>query len=795
MTVRVLVAAATCAVLAGCSSKAERIASGLRKGTQYVASADWDKAGVEARNVLQMDPRNAGAYLIAAQVEDGKDQFRNAFANYSKVVELKPDSVEARLALGRLYLLSGDLDNAGKLIQPVLAADPQNLRAMTLDAALHMRRGEKDAALGEADRVANSGQALKADIALALAGLYFNAQSLDPAAKVLDKALETQPADVRLLEMAAEVAQSRSDDASQLARADVYYERSVAVAPANGALWRRWADMHLRHKDVARAGEILARSAAAAPDDTKRAVTLLQYTAVFGDKAKAEKDYLEAIDKHPKAPELKFALADFYRDQKRADDAVAVLQKVADNGADVPSSTTARARLATLWLEQGKKEQAGAALAELLKANPRDATGLVLRGRMEIADGSLPAAIADLRSAAKDKPGSLEVAELLARAHHLAGEPQLAREVLADAVKFNGKDAGAHLMLAADMARTNEFTAAMSEADAAAKADPSSIAAHQMKAELALQSKDLSVAEAEAREMETRFAGIPTGHLLHGRVLAAQGRVPAALEQFDAAAALAPGNPEPRIAAVGLLTSQRKFAEARTRIDAIAQANPNSALARQMRGELALAMADLPQAQSAFAELVALPGAPASAYKNLAAVMVARGHLDEALAVVDRGEKAWPADVTLAAARAEWLGRAGRTDDAIATYEKILARAPNSEVAANNLAYVLAQSRRDKASLDRALQLANRFASSNQPGYVDTLGLVQYRLGLYDQAVAQLGRAATLAPGNAGVQLHYGMALVKTGDVQQGAAILRKALAVRPALADHDEAQALLARG
>ena len=150
--------------------------------------------------------------------------------------------------------------------------------------------------------------------------------------------------------------------------------------------------------------------------------------------------------------------------------------------------------------------------------------------------------------------------------------------------------------------------------------------------------------------------------------------------------------------------------------------------------------------------------------------------------------------MTLAAARAEWLGRAGRTDDAIATYEKILARAPNSEVAANNLAYVLAQSRRDKASLDRALQLTNRFASSNQPGYVDTLGLVQYRLGLYDQAATQLARAASLAPEDAGVRLHYGMALVRKGDVQQGGEIVRKALAGKTPLPDHDEARALLAR-
>ena len=211
-----------------------------------------------------------------------------------------------------------------------------------------------------------------------------------------------------------------------------------------------------------------------------------------------------------------------------------------------------------------------------------------------------------------------------------------------------------------------------------------------------------------------------------------------------------------------------------------------------MRGELALAMADLPRAQVSFKKLVDLPGAPPSAFKNLAAVMVARKDLPGALAVLDQGEKAWPADVDLPAARAEWLGREGRTDEAIAVYEQILRRAPDSDLAANNLAYVLAQTRRDKSSLDRALQLATRFSASNQPGYVDTLGLVQYRLGRFDQAANVLGRAASLAPKDTGVQLHYGMALLRKGDVQEGSAIVRKALSGKAPLPEHDEAQALL---
>ncbi len=791
---RVLLGAVVCISLAACTSKAQRIESGLRKGAQYVAQSDWDRASVEARNVLQIDPKSAGAILIVAQVADGKGALRNAYAGYSKVLESNPGSVEARLGLARLYLLSGDLKQADEQIAAVLAVDAQNLRARTLAAASLARAGNQAQALVAAHGIAASGQALPIDSALALSGLFFNANEIDTALGVLDQSIAAHPQEVRLLQMAAEIAQSGKPDAAHVARADAYYAKATAAVPRNDASWTGWASLYLHAGDNARAEAVLRKAIANDPDDSARRIALLRFATTFGDKAQAEKDLLAAIDAHPKATDLRFAQAGFYTDQKRTDEAAKVLQGIIDDAKAAPAGATARGQLAALWMSQGKMDAARTLLAELLKANPRDATGVVLRGRLELAAGDFPAAIADFRAAAKDRPGSLEVAELLARAHRLAGEPQLAREALADAVKFNDRDARGHLMLAGDMAQTGEYSSAQAEVDAAIKADPQNLSARQMKVELALASGDFALAETQAREIETAFPANPAGHLVHGRVLQRQKKIPAALAQFDAAAALAPNAPEPRIAAIGMLTGQKRFDEASARIDAIQKTNANSALARQMRGELALARGDLPGAQASFKQLVDLPDAPPSAYKNLAALMVARKDLPGALAVLDQGEKAWPQDDVLPGARAEWLGRAGRTDEAIAVYEQILRRAPNDETVANNLAYVLAQTRRDKPSLDRALQLAGRFAASAQPNFIDTLGLVQYRLGNYDQAATQLARAASLAPEDSGVRLHYGMALYRKGDVQQGGEIVRKALAGKTPLPDHDEAQALLAR-
>ncbi len=792
-TLRTLLAVAGCIAVSACTSKAERIESGLRKGAQHVANSEWDKASVEARNVLQMDAKNARAFLIVAEIENGKGALRNAFANYSKAVELDPASIDGRLGVARIYLLSGDLDKPQSLLDGVLAAEPHDTRALSLQVALLARQGHKDEALAAADHLVKSGLALNADSSLTLAGFYFNMQALEAALAVLDQAIAANPQDVRLPQMAGEVAQTAATGTPVAARAVGYYAKAVAASPQNDALWRDWAAMHVRRNEMAQAEIVLRDAVKAAPDNGAREVALLAFEGQYRDGQQAEKDFRAAIDARSKDVAVRFAFADFLRAHKRGDDAVPVLQAIVDKSkAAEPGGAAARGQLAALYVELGKTELARPLLAELLKANPRDAAGLLLRGRLEIADGDARSAVTDLRSASKDKPGSVEIASLLARAHRMAGDPQLGREALADVVKFHPEDARAHLLLAADMAQTREYAAAQPEIDAALKIDPGNVGAHQMKVEMALAASNMELAESAARAVEAQFPASPVGHLLHGRVLARRNKAALALAQYDQAARIAPADPQPLIAAVGLLTAQRQFAAARARIDALAAANPHSALAREMRGELALATGDLPLATASFAELADMPGAPPSAYKNLAATLAARKDLDGALAALQRGEKAHPEDASLLAARAEYVGRAGRVDESIAIYEQMLHAAPGNDIAANNLAYVLAQTRRDPASLARALALANRFAGSSEPGYIDTLGLVQYRLGRYEQAATLLERARSLAPDDAGVTLHYGMALYKKGDVQAGAELVRKALASKTPLADHDEAQTLI---
>ena len=95
---------------------------------------------------------------------------------------------------------------------------------------------------------------------------------------------------------------------------------------------------------------------------------------------------------------------------------------------------------------------------------------------------------------------------LLAQAHRANGEPQLARDVLADAVRFKPEDASLRLLLAADMADAGEAASAGRELDAAIAQAPRDARAYAAKAALALARHDADAAE---RTWRARLAAMP----------------------------------------------------------------------------------------------------------------------------------------------------------------------------------------------------------------------------------------------------------------------------------------------
>jgi tetratricopeptide (TPR) repeat protein len=792
-TLRALALSTAVALLVGCSSKDERMQSSLVKAADYVRSSDWDKANVEIRNVLQIDPKNAQAYFISGQVADGKREFQRAYGSYLKAIELKPDHLEAKVGLARIYLLAGEVEKSDQSVAEVLAVDAKNLGARTIQAALLARRDDVPGAIAQAKALIAEQAAAPVEASMLLAGLYTSQGKTAEALAVIESALKGDPKNLSLLQVAAQIAGS-STDSSMFQKAVAYLRQSAEQSPKNIDLWNAWALHHTRHNELDLAESVLRASVKAEPEDSQRQLVLLDFLSSRRGRDVAEKEFLAAIADKPKDTVLRFGLVNLYRASDRATDARRVLQDIIDLDKLAPASMVARDQLAADWLSQGKVAQARTLVAEVLAANPRDGAALLLRGRMLLADGKANDAIIDLRAAAKDQPGSPEVVSLLAAAHRKAGEPQLAREVLSDAVKFKPDNSELRLLLAADMADAKEYQAANNEIDSALKSAPQNLRAYDFKAQLALVQKDVAGAEKAFVSLKNQYPQNPAGFLKLGRLYAEQKKYDDALKEYDAAVSLAPTSPEPVLWGIGVLIAQRRFDEANARIDAMTQREPKNVMPYQLRGEVAVARADLPQAESAYRKMIAFAPTVPAGYLSLARVKASQNDMVAAMAVLEEGEKAVPVDLSIPATRAEWLSRVGRQEEAIALYEALVKRAPEEDSYANNLAYLLTQFKGDKANLERALTLTQRFKESNNPSYLDSLGWTHYKLAQYAEAVPVLERALQQAPDAPLLQLHLGLALHKNGDAERSRELLKKALDSKITSPEYDEAKLLIAQ-
>ena len=159
-------------------------------------------------------------------------------------------------------------------------------------------------------------------------------------------------------------------------------------------------------------------------------------------------------------------------------------------------------------------------------------------------------------------------------------------------------------------------------------------------------------------------------------------------------------------------------------------------------------------------------------------VLMDEGFLDEAGTVLNNAVGAFPNNIQLLFLRSVYSQEINDLTTMEVDLRKIIQLNPNSPVAYNSLGYYLAD-RSDR--IEEAYELIQRAVelAPNDPAIIDSLGWVQYRLGLYDEARKNLDKAYELYPDHE-VAAHLGEVLWVMGEKSAARAVWRKALESQP---------------
>jgi Tfp pilus assembly protein PilF len=771
----------------GCGGATARYERSIERGEKYLAAGDLDKARVEFRNAIQIDPKAADARFHAGVVAERRQDFRDALVMYKSAIDIQPDYPEARANYARIFVFGGSPDLALQIVGEGLAKHPDDPELLVVRGAAFVQTKKPVEARADAERAVKLAPDNENALAL-LSSIQRAAGERAEALALLAKALERKPGATNLRRIRASLEIENGDDAA----AEASLVKAIELDPKQLAIRYELTNFYLRKPDLDGAQRTLEAAVAAFPGSNDAKLTLANFLATQRTRESGEKALRALIAQDPDNLELQLGLGALLERSNAGPEAVEVYEQIAKHDPASVNGLAARNRIASRLAERGETAAAQAALDEILKDNTRDAAALALRARLATESGNPSAAIVDLRSLLRESPSSIDAYRMLARAHIANGEPALAEEALRKALDFSPTDTMLRVELAQFLTRSGRSGIAVGMLEDATRRTPNDAGVREALVRAYVETGALPEAERGAEDLKLLLPRSPIGYYLRGQI-AQLSRDPATAErEFESALAV-----EPRAFDVLAALSRLRLANGRGDVAVVTigkalEGDARNPVLNNLLGELLIGSRQPAKAVAPLAR--AIEAAPKwwLPYRNLAVARYQSNDADGAVAAYLAGRKQAPAEALLVVDLAALYELRGRVDDAVKVYEEFHAANPRNDLVTNNLAKLLLAHRNDADSLGRAVALTAPFANSPDPVLLDTYGWTMLRKGDFAAARTVLERAFAAAPDSGSIRYHLALVQVQGGDLAKAIENLEIAVATPRGFVGLAEARTLL---
>lgn len=783
----IAVAAAT-VLLAACGSPEERAADYLQKAQQLYDEEDYTTARIEALNAAQIQPRNAEVRYLLAQIEEQEQNFRQAIGHLHVAVDADENHLPSRLKLGNYYILAKAIDEAEAQATAAEAIAPDNAEVMLLRARVLYLREDVDGAMAKIE-AALAADPEFVDATMFKAGVLVSRQDFDPALALVEQAIAAATGEdaQRLRQFRIILLRSagrNSDVETELKAmiADYPDEESYAVT---------LAQLYMADDKIDEAEAILRGIVDAKPDDPNRRIDFARFMLRQRGPEAAEAALAEFVAELPESMELKLAQGRFYESQDQREQAYEIYDGIAQGEPTGENGLAARNRMVAIKVRNNELDAAKAMIAEILEAEPDNADALLVRAAFSFTDRDYDAAVANLRTVLRSDEQSTRALLLLARSHVGAQNLELAQDAYRRLIEIQPDHPTASNELAELLARSGDASQAEEVLRRKLEVSPDDRRTASNLVEALLLQGETDAAEEEARILAEM--GDPSGlaEFQLGRVMQAKQSPDEAIEAYKQALEK---NPKASRALQGLtqaLVQQGRAAEAIDYLNDYIAEYPDESSAMLLLGAVHGGQNDKDAAAEQFEKVIELQPQANRAYASLASLYP--DDQEKRIRIYERGRSANPTDATLGLLLAGEYERKQDWEKAIQVYESLVEADANNNLAVNNLAALLLDQRTAVADHQRALELARRFADSEQPALVDTLGWAYYRTGDYASAVRYLEVANAGAQQIPVLRYHLGMAHMKNNNPVRAREELEKALELAQAdFVGIDEARAAL---
>lgn len=776
--------------LSACGGPQERKAQYRSKAQDYIQAGNFPKARVALRNVLKIDPKDADAYFLVAQVEEKEKNWRNAVANYQQVIEIVPDHKEALIVLAKYYLEAKLVDEVGRAADKVLEKHPQDPQAQALKIALLAQQDKMDQARVRAEALSKQ-YPTEPDVAILLATLYGQMRRLQEARATLQRALQAHPHHLDLLRNLKTILDEAHDDkgTEQVLRQMIQEEPTLYDPRLTLA---RFFDQ--RHATDQAEG-VLREALTVFPENEQAWLALADFLSIRQGKDAAQVALRQAAKQLPYSTQIPFARAALYESHNDLAEAKRVYETLAKDYDKKPAGLDAQVKIAQLDFNAGRQTEAEGRLSEVLRQNPRSAQGLILQGKVALIGQNGKGAVQAFRTVLRDQPELAHVHHLLGQAYLMIGDSALARESFERAVALQPGLVEAGLGLVRMDNRSGQSRRARVRLKDILHSHPDHRQAMELLFGLDLADGDWNHAASilsRLRQLEGESAALL---MAEGKLYESQKDFARAIAAYERAVIMAADAQEPLVAVVQLDLHNKQPERARRRLEAIIAAHPNHPYAHGLMGEVLSLIGRQDSARGHFNEATRINPTWVTPWLDSATLSLSQGQADSAIRTLKEGLAANPSSEELHMLLASVLASQGQVDEAIMAYDAVLRMNPRNIFSANNLASLLADHKSDAPNLERAFLLSREFEKdAPHPLFLDTLAWVRLKMGHLEDALRIMRQAVVKAPDLPILNYHLGAALYQSGRNVEAKVYLAKALKSTEQFQGRREAQQLLAR-
>jgi tetratricopeptide (TPR) repeat protein len=734
----------------------KRKATFVRSADKYASMGDFNKAIIQYRNALRIDPTSADIHYKLGQAFFQDGQFQESYRELLEAGRLNPEHVPTQLALAGLYVLAG----RGK-------TDPSEAER-NFDEAIRTARSILDKHPDE----------MEAELFLASA--YAGKNDFPHAVAILQQVIATHadyvPAYLELGMMYA--AQRKMDDAK------AQFEKALALNPKSVPARQTLASYYLSQGHYDQAEEEYRAAVNNDPNSAEARTALADFYFVERNFSAAEQTYGELVKMQGGSLQARFSLANFYFNAGRFDDARKLYAEIAK---EKPTFLAARLQLAEVALRRKNLDEANGIVSEILKDRPKEPSALMLQARILLLRKDPEKALESLGAAEHLDPNVPTLHFLKGLAYTEEANPDLAQHSFEAAIGLNPGYTDAYVALsqlllnrAVNASSAEEARAdtdiALRYAQQALTQQPNRAEARLLAGSAELNLGEGAKAEAEFQEFAKLQPDSAQGPARLGMAYRAERRYDLAGKEFERALTLDPKDLDSLMGLVSVYNALGQKEKAPARIKQQIAQNETAPF-YDLLGKTYADLGQTQPAEGAFKRAIELDPQSFTSYAMLGALYAQEKALDRAIAEFEAGAKLKPGNPGVWTELGSLYQDLGQADRAQQAYEKALQIDPNLGMAANNLAWLLCEKEKG-GDLDRALDLARRakVAMPQVATVSDTLGWIYYKSGLYGSAIPVLQEAVREEPQNGDYRLHLAASLLGSGKKREAQSELQAAL-------------------